>query len=153
MNHTEIVTELMDKEVPTIQIIKDMYQAFGMSEATTKRVIYNILNGIGDSVAYKGESDLLYVEQVKADGIAVSCAPEIKANNHTGYPFRVLAISFKDNIRKANTHKLWGDKSINSIHENGKTMIEIYAWSADQTPESYMHQCFIDYTNGETNRA
>lgn len=85
MSHSEIVLELMNKEVSTVQIIKDMYQAFNLSEAKTKQIIYNIINERGDCVAYKGESDLLYVEQKQAIGPYFESAPELKTNNHKAF--------------------------------------------------------------------
>lgn len=82
MTHSQIVLEQMEKGTPTIQIIKDMYQAFNLSEAKTKQIISNILNERGDCVAYKGESDLLYVDQEQATGQYFECAPELKTNSN-----------------------------------------------------------------------
>lgn len=72
------------------------------------------------------------------------CAPEIKANNHKVDLMPDCRFGFSESIKKHYTQEHY----MHNVF--GGDLIDI---SADQTPESWMHQPFIDYTNENTNRA
>ena len=68
------------------------------------------------------------------------CAPKIKANNHKAAGVIWGRFGFLESVG----HYTEGELK--------KYMHQKVEHAADQTPESYSHQVFIDYTNENTNR-
>lgn len=99
---------------------------------------------------YEGNQKSITVSQRRADGIAITSAPTVKASNHT--------VDVCYGIK----HYPWADGRFNYSGETGHyTSIhflentfggDLLDLAADQIPESYSHQVFIDYTNENTNR-
>ena len=85
------------------------------------------------------------------------CAPEVKANNHKQEPImricnmppaerKVIASKRYAVIEGGLLRSYPNSHFLNPCEDSGIN-------AADQTPESYSHQVFIDYTNENTNRA
>lgn len=133
----DTVKDLINCGLSTTEIVKKMYQAWNVNESKTIEFIQTVKAG--------------YPEAGRASGPYFACAGKSDSIHYTtSYTInQVNAMIVQGSQPKRNFRAQMTRLAVWPELLNDGTECE----SSDQTPDSYTHQVFIDYTNENTNRA